>query len=466
MNRIFKKQMLAAVAVLAAALAHHAEAQDLFDESFLSGDPAPAAAPQEQQPAEAQPDLTATAEAQPDLTPAAPEAEQAAADPAPAQPSLGSFDDFSAPPPEMASSDLTMPPPPSDIPPPGNVPAPSFGGSDKTMSGGSPSDNIVGKMSSDIFREMAEMERENNNLALQLKKETLQAEIDALKANKRKSLFDEIERREKMTQARLEWELAQDLKRQEALERKQRAEIRQEQIKAALKAEEERRKKAEEDKARAERERVQKEESEKKAKEAEERERIHAAALSANAKLVPVQISVARPDKLKRPAEMKDRSSNIVLAAEGTTGSRSATSLAAASAAAAAASAQAEEKTEVKKVAPAGSLYAVTEIRGTAGTLIAKLLSKSDKSTFFVKNETVLPSGHIVIKITKDYVMLRHGTSEEIIGFSSAGLIQSSEAPKREPEEAATGAAEKKKAAVPRKRISKRLRFSAVSANK
>lgn len=456
MNRLFKKQFLSAVAVLATALAHHAEAQDLFDESFLSDNPAPAAAPQEPQPAPAE------AETPPDLTPAAPAAEAPQPEgPAPAQPSLGAFDDFSAPPPETMSSDMSLPPPPTEAPMPGNVPGPSFGSSDKSMMGGSPSDNIVGKMSSDIFREMAEMERENNNLALQLKKESLQAEIDALKANKRKSLFDEIERREKMTQARLEWELAQDLKRQEALERKQRAEIRQEQIKAALKAEEERRKKAEEDKARAERERIQKEENEKKTKEAEERERVHAAALSANAKLVPVQISVARPDKLKRPAEMKDRSSNIVMSADGTTGTRSVASL---SAAAAAANNQTETKTEVKKVAPAGTLYAVTEIRGVGGTLIAKLLSKSDKSSFFVKKETVLPSGHIVLNITKDYVLLRHGTAEEIVGFSSAGLIQPSEPAKPEPEEQAPE--QEKKKAAPRKRVSKRLRFSAVSANK
>ena len=56
----------------------------------------------------------------------------------------------------------------------------------------------------------AEMERENSTLMLQLKREQLRSEIDALKTSNRQMLFDEIERREKMTQARLEWELAQD----------------------------------------------------------------------------------------------------------------------------------------------------------------------------------------------------------------------------------------------------------------
>lgn len=460
----FNIPVLATVAVLATILSPHAKAQDLFDESFLADDSAQA--PQQEQTAAPAPEADATA-TQPDLLPApadVPEPQTASAS-GPSMPDFGN--DFGSAP---ASADLNLPPPPTNVPPPGSTPTASFGaGASKASLSGTPSDNIVGKMSSDIFREMAEMERENNNLALQLKKESLQAEIDALKASKRKTLFDEIERREKMTQARLEWELAQDLKRQEALERKQRAEIRQEQIKAALKAEEERRKKAEEDKARAEREKVQKEENEKKAKEAEERERVHAATLSANAKLVPVQISVARPDKLKRPAELKDRSSHIVMAAEGKEGERSSASLTAAAAAAAAAStAQAEEKAEVKKVPPAGTLYAISEIRGTAGTLIAKLLSKSDKSSFFVKKDTILPSGHIVINITKDYVLLRHGTNpEEIIGFSSGGLLSpGSDAPVAAQEEQ-TAPAEKKKTRTPRRKVSgKRFRSSAVSANR
>lgn len=467
MKRCFKLQFLAAAAFFAAAWAPYAQAQDLFDDSFLSDTPAPA----KQEPPAAVPE--STAESKPDLLPVPPPAADpvsedqiVSSDTPPSLPDFGN--DFTAAP--APKTDTSLPAPPSAVPPPGSTPTALFGGaSGKGNLSGSPSDNIVGKLSSDIFREMAEMERENNTLSLQLKKEALQAEIDNLKASKRKSLFDEIERREKMTQARLEWELAQDLKRQEALERKQRAEIRQEQIRAALKAEEERRKKAEEDKARAERERIQKAEDEKKAKEAEERERVHAAALAANSKLVPVQISVARPDKLKRPAELKDRSSHVVMAAEGKEGQRSAAALAAA--AAAAATSKTEEKAEVKKIPPAGSLYAISEIRGTAGTLIAKLISKTDKSSFFVKKETILPSGHIVLNITKDYILLRHGVKEEIVGFSSGGLVMQEKQPESEPEKPK---AEEQKPSesnatsrIPRRRAAgRRFRSSAVSSNK
>ena len=72
---------------------------------------------------------------------------------------------------------------------------------------------------------------------------------------------------------------------------------------------------------------------------------------------------------------------------------------------------------------PASSIYAVTEIRGTAGTLIAKLITKKDRTSFFAKQSTILPTGHEVVSIDKDFVVVKIGKDKEMIGFPTAGLL-------------------------------------------
>lgn len=83
----------------------------------------------------------------------------------------------------------------------------------------------------------------------------------------------------------------------------------------------------------------------------------------------------------------------------------------------------AQDDSDTKKSEPASTLYSVSEIRGTAGTLIAKLVSKKDKMTFYAKKNTILPTGHTVIDIDKDFVLVQLGKTKEMIGFPSAGLL-------------------------------------------
>ena len=259
MKRFFKKHFWLTTMVISV-VAPAAYADDLFGDSFFAdpapvdavkpadstttpapapaSDPAPVASVQEQTAEE----TAQSSPALPEPSPAQPEVADMAfpAEPAPQQEEPQLSMDFPMP----QADDLNVPPPPSNNMP-AQPPATDFGfapqGAATANLSTPPSEQILGKLSSDVFREMAEMERENNALMLQLKREQLRSEIDALKTSNRQILFDEIERREKMTQARLEWELAQDLKRQDALERKKRAEIRQKQIEADLKREEERR---------------------------------------------------------------------------------------------------------------------------------------------------------------------------------------------------------------------------------
>ena len=419
MNRLFKYIWLPSLVI--SVTAHTASADDLFDDSLFA-DPAPVEAPKTETPTTAAaPEISTTAEA----TPAFPEspADTASAEPeisfpAPEPVDAASGMDFSAP-----AMDLNAPPPSLDAPAGSSMSNMEFGGTNNDSTFNltqRPSEQVVGKISNDVFREMAEMERENTSLMLQLKREQLRSEIDALKTSNRQILFDEIERREKMTQARLEWELAQDLKRQEALERKQRAEIRQKQIEAALKREEDRRVQKMKDEEAA---RLKKEEEEKKEKEKKQEEmkkKYDAISMVKVNDWKPIMIAATRPAKIKRTASSRVATTLTAMGEDLLAKKKAGEALTVEIPV----SDNPDNSEEGKKtIEPASSLYAVSEIRGTSGVLIAKLISKKDQTSFFAKQSTILPTGHTVINIDKDFVLVKLGNATEMIGFPSAGLL-------------------------------------------
>ncbi len=67
-------------------------------------------------------------------------------------------------------------------------------------------------------------------------------------------------------------------------------------------------------------------------------------------------------------------------------------------------------------------LYAVTEIRGQGGELVAKLLNTGGVS-FYVKKGTALQSGHIVDEITTTYVAASKGNNKSYLYFSAGGIV-------------------------------------------
>lgn len=399
MNHLYKTSLLSASLVISGMLIPSANAQDLFDDAFLTG-PADSSAPA--------PEAIAPAPLS-EVNPVAP-AEAVAEVPA-----LPPATDNLAPPADLpAMPDFGPAPAQAESP---TMPEMNFGavgsGAEMKLSQ-QPNDAVIGKVTSDIFREMAEVERENNNLALQLKREELKAQLNTLKAKNREVLFNEIQEREKMTQARLEWELQQDLKRQEALERKQNAEIRQKQIEAALKAQEDRRI---EQMKREEAERKAKEEAEQRKVEAEKEElkkKYEAASIVRLNSLKPTLIEAVRPQKIKRvPSERvstKLTESGEELLLKKNNGEELKLGLASGT------------ENDMPKIEPASQLYGILEISGVGNTLVAKILSKKDNSTFYVKKNQKLPSNHEVIEIKKDYVLVQYGKLKEMIGFQAVGI--------------------------------------------
>ena len=89
-------------------------------------------------------------------------------------------------------------------------------------------------------------------------------------------------------------------------------------------------------------------------------------------------------------------------------------------------SAQAEADTAVEEaVIPEmklANMYAVMEIRGQNGELIAKLINQ-DGTPFYVKNGTALQSGHIVSEITSTYVCAEKDGIKDYLYFAAGGIL-------------------------------------------
>ena len=69
-------------------------------------------------------------------------------------------------------------------------------------------------------------------------------------------------------------------------------------------------------------------------------------------------------------------------------------------------------------------LYAVTEIRGKGNELVAKLINKNGTS-FYVKRGTALQSGHIIKEITSTYVLAEKLGQNDYLYFAAGGVLPS-----------------------------------------
>ena len=67
-------------------------------------------------------------------------------------------------------------------------------------------------------------------------------------------------------------------------------------------------------------------------------------------------------------------------------------------------------------------MYAVMEIRGQGGELIAKLINQ-DGSPFYVKKGTTLQSGHVIDEITTTYVRAEKAGAKDYLYFAAGGIL-------------------------------------------
>ena len=102
-----------------------------------------------------------------------------------------------------------------------------------------PSEQLLGRITSEVFHEMADLERGNVFLKLQTQREQLKNDLETLKAAYRQARLDEIEKRENVIRTRVEWMQEQERIRQEILEKKLQTELLEKEIEEAELREEE-----------------------------------------------------------------------------------------------------------------------------------------------------------------------------------------------------------------------------------
>lgn len=88
-----------------------------------------------------------------------------------------------------------------------------------------PSEQLLGRITSEVFHEMADLERGNVFLKLQAQREELKNNLEALKAKYRQARLDEIEKRENVIRTRVKWQQEQERIRQEILEKQLKTEL-------------------------------------------------------------------------------------------------------------------------------------------------------------------------------------------------------------------------------------------------
>lgn len=87
-----------------------------------------------------------------------------------------------------------------------------------------PSEQLLGRVTTEVFQEMADIERGNTFLKLQMQKENLRNDLEKLKATYRQSRLEEINKRESIIKDRIKWWQEQEEKRM-ALEKKKAEEL-------------------------------------------------------------------------------------------------------------------------------------------------------------------------------------------------------------------------------------------------
>ena len=88
-----------------------------------------------------------------------------------------------------------------------------------------PSEQLLGRITSEVFHEMADLERGNVFLKLQTQREQLKNDLEKLKAAYRQARLDEIEKRENVIRTRVEWMQEHERIRQEILDKKMQTEL-------------------------------------------------------------------------------------------------------------------------------------------------------------------------------------------------------------------------------------------------
>jgi type IV pilus biogenesis protein PilP len=251
----------------------------------------------------------------------------------------------------------------------------------------SPSEKLLGKIPTDVFQQMADLERGNVLLKLQMEKQQLSSDLETLKASYRQARLEEIEKREGVVRERVKWLQDQEVNRQTILAKEKQLELMNKQIEEAALRKEELRREAQVRRLEEERRRKQEEEDKKRREEEEAKRKAQEEEEERQMKEMMAQAGVS---VVQGP--------NGMIVQQGAMPGMP----------------QEVQKKEPPKVA---RFYRVTEIKGTGDSLTARLTSLNEEGpSFLVKKGSKLLTGHTVKSISKDNVVVEMDGVQETLG--------------------------------------------------
>ncbi len=284
-------------------------------------------------------------------------------------------------------------------------------------------------MDDNLFSQMSDIEKQTALLNLELRREKIKNEIEAIKNQRRQAIIQEQEKKEAQEKQKIEWEKAQE---QKVLQEQQKLreldiqfeKLRQERLLNSYKNKylEDVQKWIARDAGLYKQVEESKEENQKILDDSKDKfNQLKNDIAAANTRAVQLigrhkqkiddlnaQIGVLKARIISQEKELENNRQNPFENA---------------------AAVETEKTEETISVQPTvmpelklPNMYAVMEIRGQGGELIAKLVNQ-DGTPFYVKKGTTLQSGHTIDEITSTYVRADKGGIKDYLYFAAGGIL-------------------------------------------
>ncbi len=287
-------------------------------------------------------------------------------------------------------------------------------------------------MDDNLFSQMSDIEKQTALLNLELRREKIKNEIEAIKNQRRQAIIQEQEKKEAQEKQKIEWEKAQE---QKVLQEQQKLreldiefeKLRQERLLNSYKNKylEDIQKWIAHDAALYKQIEDAKTENQKVLDDSKDKfNQLKNDLVAANTKAMHL-ISRHKQREEDLNAQIGVLKARIIAQEKELENSRQ-NPFENAAAEAAAEDDKAADNAETQPVAmpelKLANMYAVTEIRGQGGELIAKLVNQNGLP-FYVKKGTSLQSGHVIDEITSTYVRADKEGVKDYLYFAAGGIL-------------------------------------------
>ena len=274
-------------------------------------------------------------------------------------------------------------------------------------------DNILNQLSDDLFSQMSDIEKQSALLSLELRREKIRAEIEAIRNQRKKAAEEEEALKAEKERKRLEWEAEQEKKKFEMEQEKMKLEMEAEKLRQEniVKAYKEKMLEKEQNWVKAMSEAYKEMDAINKDREFLLNDFVR--------KLNNLQ-SIAT-QAVGEATNAQSRYNKDVSALKAQISILKAR-LAAEQAARQQTNPFAQMTENVEQTLMLNDVYAIMEIVGKDDNLVAKLINKNG-DTFLVKKGTVLQTGHVINDISETFISATLNGVQDYLFFSAGGIL-------------------------------------------